>query len=119
MRSRRGLLLIYQATYCRNTRTHFAFSLSDVQMKACELTSCDLNICTGALCPRVYACASRIQLDKCVRGKSGNATTLGRDQHGYLNVWLLVRQDDASLANTIPDTRKTPADFLRTTFFLE
>lgn len=61
MRSHCGLLLIYQAMYVlsRVIRTYtFAFSLSAVQMKVCELTSCDLNIYIDVKPSRsvTYAC---------------------------------------------------------------
>lgn len=62
----------------RAIRTHFAFSLSIVQTKVCELTSCDLNIYHR----RAHCCIlsrtriSFIQLDKCVFNKSGNGTIL-------------------------------------------
>ena len=59
----------------RAIRTHFAFSLSTVQTKVCELTSSDLNIYTDVH-RRVLSSTyiSFIQLDKCVRNKSGSRT---------------------------------------------
>lgn len=77
----------------RAIRTHFAFSLSAVQTKVCELTSSDLNIYTDVhrrvLC-HARAYRSYNQISAIATKAEAEQYCPSKARFGCLNVWLLI-----------------------------